>query len=155
MEFQITGLSPEPFGPLFELGDAELETLGIRRCIADEKPGFPCRVSLEDAEVGEELLLLPFEHQSAHSPYRASGPIYVRRIATRRFATPNTIPEPLRLRLLSVRAYEADGMMRGANVCDGEALTSLIGQFFADPAVDYLHIHYAKRGCFACRIDRA
>lgn len=155
MDYQITGLSPESFQSLFELSDAELKKRGIRRCIADEKPGFPCRVSLEDAEPGEELLLLPFEHQGSDSPYRASGPIFVRRAVTQRFSAVNTIPEQLRLRFLSVRAYDSLGMMREADVCDGKELETMINRYFTDPAVEYLHVHNARPGCFACRIDRS
>src|SRR5438067_5301127 len=67
--FQLVGISPEPFEPLFSLPPEQLATRGIHRVIAQSKPGHPCRVSLVDAEVGEELLLLPYEHQPANSPY--------------------------------------------------------------------------------------
>ena len=154
MNFQIAGLPPGSFQPLFALSDAELQKRGIRRCFAGEKPGFPCRVSLEDAEAGEELLLLNFEHQDADSPYRASGPIFVRKAAVERFSAINTIPEQLRRRLLSVRAYDGAGMMKIADVCEGRELEAAIGRFFSDPDVAYLHVHNAKPGCFACRIDR-
>lgn len=154
MPFRIAGLPSAPFRPLFDLPDAELATRGIHRRVADAKPGFPCRVSLEDADVGEEVLLLPFEHHAVDSPYRASGAIYVRRGATESFAGDNAIPEQLRLRLLSVRAYDAHGMMRGADVCAGEVLEPVIERFLADPGVAYLHIHNAKPGCFACKVER-
>ncbi len=74
MKFRFQGLSVAPFQPLFVLGDGELAVRGMRRMIADAKPGFPCRVSLEDAEPGERILLVNFEHQPAHSPYRANRP---------------------------------------------------------------------------------
>ena len=61
--FRLVGLAPEPFAPLFDLTDEQLVARGIRRVVADKKPGFPCRISLVDAEVGEELLLLPYRHQ--------------------------------------------------------------------------------------------
>ena len=81
MPYRFQGLSAEPFAPLPALSDGELKARGMRRMIADEKPGFPCRVSLQDAEPGERLILLSFEHQPAHSPYRAAGPIFVRESA--------------------------------------------------------------------------
>ncbi len=71
MSFRFSGLSPDPFAPLFALSDSELAGRGMTRVVADSKPGYPCRVSLEDAEPGERLILLPFEHQPAHSPYKA------------------------------------------------------------------------------------
>ncbi|HYJ36461.1 MAG TPA: DUF1203 domain-containing protein, partial [Rhizomicrobium sp.] len=78
MPFRYTGLDAGQFLSLFALSDAELAARGIQRVTADKKPGFPCRVSLEDAAPGETLLLLPFEQQPAASPYRSSGPIFVR-----------------------------------------------------------------------------
>lgn len=155
MTFRITGLPAERFQPLFEMTDDELSARNIRRRVADAKPGFPCRVSLEDAEIGEELLLLPFEHQPAASPYRASGPIFVRRAATRTHASVGEVPEQLRTRLLSVRAYDDAGMMVAADVVDGERLRETVERLFTRPEVAYLHVHNAKPGCFACRIDRA
>ena len=154
MDFRITGLSPEPFQPLFALDDAALTDLAAHRTIADDATGFPCRVSLAHAAPGEELILLSFEHQGAHSPYRATGPIFVRKAATTQFDEINRIPEPVRARLLSVRAYDAEGMIAVADVVDGKEIESLIEKFFAEKEVEYLHIHYARRGCFACRVDR-
>ena len=154
MDFRITGLSPEPFQPLFALDDTALTGMAAHRTIADDATGFPCRVSLAHAAPGEELVLLSFEHQSAHSPYRATGPIFVRKAATTQFDEVNLIPEPVRARLLSVRAYDAEGLIVVADVVDGKEIESLIEQFFAQEEVAYLHIHYARRGCFACRVDR-
>jgi hypothetical protein len=90
--FQLTGLPHEPFEPLFELSNSQLTELGVVRVIADEKPGYPCRVSLVDTEVGETLLLLPYVHQPALSPYKASGPIYVRKGAKQRTLAVGEIP---------------------------------------------------------------
>lgn len=68
MPLRYRGLSPEPFRPLFELGEAQLQARGMRRVIADADWGFPCRVSLGDAAKGETLLLLPYTHQPADTP---------------------------------------------------------------------------------------
>src|SRR5271156_2349815 len=106
MTFRYVGLSPTPFAALLALDDADLTARGMRRMIADEKPGFPCRVSLEDAEPGERLILLPFEHHPAHSPYRAAGPIFVRETARATYDQSGALPPVLRSRLLSVRAYD-------------------------------------------------
>lgn len=154
MGFQIAGLALDSFRPLFGLSDAELARHGARRYVADSKPGFPCRVTLEDAEPGETLILLPFQHQPAESPYRASGPIFVRETARESYRGRDHIPAQLRTRLLSVRAYDEAGLMVSADVVQGTELESLIERFFGDPQVAYLHAHYARQGCFACRIDR-
>src|SRR5271169_6581628 len=108
MRLRYIGLDPGQFRELFALPDAALAARGIQRVTADAKPGFPCRVSLEDAEPGETLLLLPFEHQPAASPYRASGPIFVRETAAAAYDGAG-LPPVFAGRILSVRAYDAAG----------------------------------------------
>jgi hypothetical protein len=155
MAFQIRGLSPQVFQPLFALDDAALAERGIQRVIADDTVSFPCRVSLAHALPGEELLLLSHAHQPAPSPYQAAGPIFVRRNATATDLAPGEIPEPVRVRLLSVRAYDRADCIVDAEVIEGRELAPLITKMFDNDAVAYLHVHYARRGCYGCRVDRA
>jgi hypothetical protein len=154
-DFRIVALPSEPFESFFRMSDAELRAAGGRRMVADEKPGFPCRVSLADAEVGETVLLLPFTHHDVASPYRASGPIFVRSGA--RTARPGVgeIPLMLRHRLLSLRAYDESAMLVGAEVVEGSELEATIRRLYADPSVSYLHVHNARPGCYNCRVIRA
>lgn len=156
MSFRISSLPVEPFQALFGLSAEELLKHGARRAIADEKPGFPCRVTLADAEPGESLLLLNYQHlDEQSSPYRAKGPIFVRETAIQRREVVDAVPDYLARRLLSIRAYDRDGMMLEADVVDGTELTPMIEKMFAIDGVDYLHAHFARRGCYAARIDRA
>jgi uncharacterized protein DUF1203 len=155
MTFRITGLAPEPFRPLFALDDAELTARGIERCVADAKPGFPCRVSLVDAEPGERVLLLNYTHQPAATPYRASHAIFVREAATAAYDAVDEVPPVLRVRPLSLRAFDRSGMMVDADLVQGGEIEALIARLLANPAADYVQAHYAKRGCYAARIDRA
>ena len=154
MSFRVLGLSPEPFRPLFAMSDGMLRELGARRVIADD-PRMPCRVSMEHARLGEELLLLNFEHQPANTPYRATHAIYVRRAADRAFDAVDFIPEVLRSRLLAIRAFDAEHMMIDAEVCDGTQAAVLFDRFLSAPQTSYLHVHNAKRGCYAARVERA
>ena len=154
MNFQLRGLEPAQFEGLFGLDDAALAARGMRWMRADKPVGFPCRISLEDAPVGEEVLLLPFAHQNGNSPYQASGPIFVRRGRTRAARIVNELPTYLTLRPLSVRAYDAADNMVEADIVDGAVATPLIEQYLGRDDVSYLHVHFARRGCFACRIDR-
>ncbi|MBI3407856.1 MAG: DUF1203 domain-containing protein [Planctomycetes bacterium] len=135
------------------MDDSELAKHSARRCVADQKPGFPCRVSLVDAEPGERVILLPFEHHDVASPYRASGPIFVRERAQQADLDVNELPEVVRHRLLSIRAYDHAGLMIGAEVAEGRDLEVQIGCFFADAKVAYLHLHNARPGCYSCRVD--
>ena len=155
MRFHIRGLDPTPFQKLFALTDEALAAAGAVRRTADDSPGYPCRVSLEDASIGEELILLPYEHHPVATPYRGAGPIYVRRSAERAFDEIDVVPAALERRLLSIRAYDDAGLMRGAEVSPGAELRAVIERLFGEPEVAYLHVHLAKPGCFACRVDRA
>jgi hypothetical protein len=151
MPFRITGLSPEPFRPLFGLPDEALAARGVLRLAADESA--PCRVTLDDAAVGEPVLLLHYEHQPAPSLYRSSGPIFVRESAREARVT-DSIPDSFRKRVYSARAYDGDGLMVDAEVGGGGELESLIGNLFANSEAAYIHLHHARRGCFSCRVDR-
>lgn len=153
--FQLVGLLPELFAPLFELSDAELSRIDARRVFADSKPGFPCRVSLEDAGVGEELLLLPFEHQPAASPYRSSGPIFVRKAGVQAAVEPGVVPDYVRTRLMSVRVYDAAHQMIEAAVCPGSEAARNLDSMFSRAEAAYIHLHNANRGCFSCAVRRA
>jgi hypothetical protein len=154
MNYVLRGLEPALFEHLFDLDDAALAERGMRRVRSDAPVGYPCRISLEDAPVGEELLLLPFAHQDGATPYRASGPIFVRRGRTEAARIANELPACLTLRPLSVRAYDAADEMVDAEVVDGREAAPLIGRYLARADIAYLHVHFARRGCFACRIDR-
>ena len=155
ISYRITGLSPEPFAELYGLDDDALAARGVKRYVVDEKPGFPDRVELRDLDLGERVLLLNYEHQPADTPYRASHAIFVREGATARYDRINEIPGVMRARPLSLRAFDRDGMMLDADLVDGEDVETSIGRMFENPDVEYIHVHYAKRGCYSARIDRA
>jgi hypothetical protein len=155
MGFRVSGLEREQFASLFGLSDTELGERGIVRRVADRQPGFPCRVSLQDAEPGETLLLLNFEHLAVASPYRARHAIYVRENAQTAMPAVNEIPDVLRKRLLSLRAYDRAGMMVEADVVHGSDVEPVIERILSEQSVEFIHVHNAKPGCFAARIDRA
>ena len=97
---------------------------------------------------------LNWQHLVVDTPYCASGPVFVRESARAPTVLRNTVPAQQRSRLLSVRAYDAAGWMHAAEVAEGTQLERLLKRFFADPWIDYLHAHNARRGCYARRIDR-
>lgn len=154
MTFRIRGLSPEPFRHLFGLPEAALATHGAVRCVADAKPGFPDRIELRDAEPGEALLLLNYLHQPADNAYRASHAIFVREGATAAYDRGGEVPEVMRVRPLSLRAFDRAHLMVDADLVDGREVEALIERFFTDARVDYIQAHYARRGCYAARIER-
>ena len=153
MNFTVSGLSAEPFLPLYGLSDAELAERRARRVIAGAA-GFPERIELHDAEPGETLLLVNYEHQSANTPYRSSHAVYVREGATEPWSG-GYVPEVMRKRLLSLRGFSGDGSMVDADVVEGCDAEGLIERLLANPTIEYIHAHYARPGCYAARIDRA
>ena len=155
MSFVITGLPIAPFQPLFDLSDEALAERRIVRRTVDAPQGFPCRVTLEDARVGETVLLMNYEHQPADTPFRASHAIYVREgeHPTRRDI--DAIPPALAVRpYISLRAFSDGGMMLDATVAPGAELAPAIEQLLERQDVAYLHAHSAGRGCYAARVDR-
>ena len=152
--FRFVALPAERFFPLFSQSDADLRAAGARRLIVDGKPGFPCRVSLADAEIGETVVLLPFFHHDVASPYRASGPIFVRQNASTASPAVGEVPLMFRHRLLSLRAYDSAAMMTNGEVVKGNEIEAAIERLFADQVVSYLHVHNAIPGCYNCRVDR-
>ena len=148
--FQLQALDAAPFEPLFELDDSELRARGIRRRVVDSFPGFPCRISLEDAMPGEDVLLLPFEHHAVDSPYRASGPIYVRRGVSRAEPAPGEVPDYVLRRLISLRAYDGEHMMLSGEVVPGGEVAAQLTRLFDDPRIEYVHLHNARPGCYSC-----
>ncbi len=154
MNFRITGLSPEPYVALYGLSDAALLEKGVVRRIVDESPGYPERIELRDAEVGESLLLLNHTYQPADTPYHGRHAIFIREGAQEAAQFINEVPEVMRRRTLSLRAFNAEHFIVEADLVAGAEASQAIERLFALPGVTYLHAHYAKYGCFAARIDR-
>jgi len=155
MRFRITGLDPEPFAHLYGLSDEALRQHGAIRYVVDRKPCYPDRIELRDADLGETVLLLNYTHQPADTPYRASHAIFVREGAREAFDGCDQVPQALRIRRLSLRAFDGAHSMVAATTVEGTGLEPEIGSMFANPAVAYIHAHYAAPGCYAARIDRA
>jgi hypothetical protein len=154
MRFQIEALPEDTLQSLFELDEQALAAMGAARVIVREPNSAPCRISLADALPGETLILAPFVHQAAASPYRASGPIFVRRGVARARPEPGELPDALCRRLLSVRAYDRHDEMIDAEIVEGAAVQTVIERCFDRPETRYLHAHYARRGCYAALITR-
>jgi len=154
MGFQISALNIEQFKHLFGQDREALAEQGILRVVVDSDPGYPCRVSLQDAVVGENVLLMNFEHQPMPSPFRSSHAIYIRETASPAEPEQNEIPKMLRHRLLSIRAFDRRGMIIDADVIEGSRIETLIERMLANEDTDNLHIHNAKLGCYLGLVNR-
>ncbi|SNR88025.1 MULTISPECIES: DUF1203 domain-containing protein [unclassified Azospirillum] len=154
MTYRVSGLSSDLFTPLFSLDDATLAAQGIRRVVTPSEGLIPCRITLADAPAGTTVLLLSFRHQPANSPYRAEGPIFVTQGPAPTCVVDDELPPMMAKRLLSVRAYNSDDLIVKADVVDGKEADGLLRHYLAQSDIAYLHVHFAKHGCYAGRVDR-
>jgi hypothetical protein len=153
MTYRISGLDPEQFHPLFALSDGELESRGMKRMTVTKKPSFPCRVSLTDRHIGEQVILLNHVSHDVANPYRASHAIFVADAEQAEFV--DEVPPVFEPRVLSLRAFGADGMMQDALITQPGEADAGIRKLFDNPEIVTIHAHNAARGCFSAKIERA
>ena len=155
MTYRISGLEPSQFAHLVGLSDEELVIHGAVRITADGRPSFPCRITLDDAQAGETLLLVNHCSHEGNNPYRASHAIFVSEGATDAATFEDEVPPALERRILSLRAFNALGMMCDAALAQPGEADGVIRHLLEDREVDHIDAHNATRGCFAARVDRA
>ena len=155
MTYRITGLDPSPFQPLYGAGDEELAKRGAVRMAVTLRPSFPCRVSLDDAAAGDSVLLLNHVSHDVANPYRSSHAIFVTEGADEAAEFVAEVPPALTRRVLSLRAFDADGMMRDALLARPGEGDAAIRKLFEASDTDYIHAHNAVRGCFAAKVERS
>lgn len=154
MAFVIAGLDPARFAPLFGADLSALAAEGAVRRQADAKPGYPCRITLEDAEPGETLLLVHHVSHDVATPYRSAYAIYVRENAVAAARYVDEIPPVMRARPIALRWFDRNGMLIGASLAlKGDSHAAILAAFEND-AVAYLHAHNAAHGCFAAEVRR-
>jgi hypothetical protein len=145
-------LDPEPFRPLFAFPDEELKRRGMRRMTVTDN-GFPCRVSLVDRPVGEQVILLNHVSHDVANPYRASHAIFVADAQQAEFV--DEVPPVFVPRVLSLRGFDAHGMMVDALITQPGEADAGIRKLFNNPEIVTIHAHNAARGCFSAKIERA
>jgi len=153
MTYRIKGLDPAPYRHLFGLADKELAERGVVRMTVTQKPSFPCRVSLTDRDIGETVLLLNHVSHDVAGPYRASHAIFVTDGAEAAAEYIDKVP-PVFARVLSLRGFDAEGMMADAILVQPGEADVAIRKLFDNPAIETIHAHNATRGCFAAKIER-
>ena len=153
-DLSIEGLDYNLFSKYFSMSDTDLEAAGAYLFIAEKKSCYPCRVSLRDAEIGDTVLAIHYEHHPAHGPYKSGGPIFIRKDAITAKLGANEIPKMLRSRLLSIRGYSAEALMLEGDTVAGKEIETVLGKQFRNSAVEYIHIHNAGAGCFNCEVKK-
>lgn len=154
MSYRIAGLPRAAFAQYFGRTAEELGELGARRVIASADRGFPCRVTLDDARAGESLILLNYTHHDVAGPYRSAYAIYVREDGEEAEPLVDSLPPVFAARDLSLRGFDAEGMLQAAVLAGPEEQDRAIRELFADLRVACIHAHNAAYGCFAARIER-
>ena len=152
--YRVRGLDPAPYKPLFGISDEDLKNCGIVRMVVTDST-FPCRVSLTDREIGEKVLLLNHVSHDVAGPYRASHAIFVTEGEEEQAEYIDGVPPVFEKRVLSLRGFDADGMMADAMLTQPGEADAGIRKLFANPEIVSIHAHNATRGCFAAKIERA
>jgi Protein of unknown function (DUF1203) len=154
MSFIIQGLDPALFGSVSHQMQATFNGVPVERYDVTQSPGFPCRITLDDAKVGETVLLLSYDHHKAVSPYAQAGPIFVTQGVVDPAAYIDEIPPALARRTLSLRAYDSLGSMLDAVIIEGTLAKAQIERMFSDAKIVRIDAHNATRGCFAAHVFR-
>ncbi len=154
MTYKIEGLKRADFAHLFAMNDAELNEHNAVRVTSDADRGWPCRVSLEDAKAGENLILLNYVSHDVATPYRNAYAIYVHENADEAEAFIDCTPPVFEGRPIALRGFDGNGMLRNAALAlPGQADEKIRALFEGDDIV-YIHAHNAAHGCFSARVDR-
>jgi hypothetical protein len=154
MTYRITGLDPAPYKPLFGLSDEKLAERGVVRMTADEKPSYPCRVSLTDRDIGESVLLVNHVSHEVANPYRASHAIFVTEGTDRPAEFVDQVPPVFEPRVMSLRGFDQGGMMVEAILTQPGEADAGIRKLFENLEIVTIHAHNATRGCFSAKIER-
>lgn len=152
--FQMKAIDQSAVNHFFALSDEQLEAIDAVRMTVDQELSYPCRVSLQDAKPGEEVILFSFDHLDEKSPFKAKSPVFVRKDALTAQPKVNEIPLMLRHRLLSVRAFDEKAMIQDSKTVKGSLLEDAMQELLSNEKVAYLQIHNAGHGCYNCHVDR-
>jgi hypothetical protein len=152
--FQIKSLAETEFYEIFRMDNVALEKIGALRMTANKPGKYPCRVTLEDTMMGEEVILLNYQYHKTTSPYRATGPLFIKVNSIASIPAVNEIPTFLNHRYLSLRAYDKDGIMKEALTSEGKDLRTAMTKMFNNSDNSYIHIHNARHGCYLCVAER-
>lgn len=154
MAYRVTGLQRSAFAKYFGASAEELAGMNAIRLTAQADRGYPCRVSLDDARAGESVILLHHVSHDVANPYRSAYAIYIREQACDRAPFVNCLPPSFAGRTLSLRGFDADGMLQDALVAGPDGQEEAIRTLLKMPQVACIHAHHAAYGCYAARIER-
>lgn len=117
---------------------------------------YPCRHCLREASGERGMLLLSHRAPQPGSMYGHPTAIFLCAHNCARFDEPDTVPEIILNRHVSLRAFKSDGMMLySANeLIEGEGHEAAIRRILERKDVAFINAHTAKAGCMLCHIVR-
>ncbi len=130
----------------------------VKRMTATNDSGFPCRVCLHYAKPGEEMLLGSYNLPKPQGLYWTPSPIFVHAEPCTPYEGADEIVDIVRHNaLVSVRAYDADGMVLYdlGQVSDGTEVDAPLARALGDVRTSFVNIHTARPGCLLCRVEPA
>ena len=154
MTYAIRGIDPAPYAALFDATDAGRDMARATIVTVDSDRGYPCRVSLKDARIGERVLLAHHVSNDIDGPFRMAHAIYVREGAEPAKPAIDSVPEMIASRTVGLRAFDASGAMRRAQLAGPGETDGTIRELFSDPGIAFIHAHNAAYGCFLAAVER-
>ncbi|WP_454884579.1 DUF1203 domain-containing protein [Sphingomonas oryzagri] len=150
MTYRIEGLDPARFAN----SEALIAEGAIRKTTGDGD-SYPCRVTLQDTEPGETVLLLNYLHADVRTPFRSRHAIFVREGAASASRYEDVAPPYLEQRPLSLRGFDGAGMILAATTAAPGGADAGIRGLLEDEEIDYVDVHHAAWGCFLARAQRS
>jgi hypothetical protein len=123
----------------------------------DRHETYPCRHCLCEAPGADGMLLLSYQTPKPKSVYGHPTAIFLCVRDCARFDQTDEVPEIVRNRHVSFRAFRSDGAMvyHANELADGAGHDVAIRRIFAREDVAFINAHTAKAGCMLCHIERA
>jgi len=137
-----------------EQGATSLHGNPVETVTIDSNPGYPCRLSLEDARKGEEVYLFSHSPFTGANAYRETGPVFIRKNAVPAALGVNELPEIALARSIVVRAYNSAGTMLAATPVETAEISATIQDLLDDESVECVHLRATASGCFLCSARR-
>lgn len=135
---------------------ARVDDFGHRIQRVDGRETYPCRHCLREAPGGKGMLLLSHQAPEPRSVYGHLTAIFLCAHPCTRFEEPDVVPQIVRNRHVSLRAFRSDGMMlyEANELIEGEGHGAAIRRIFDRDEVAYINAHTAKAGCMLGHVVR-
>jgi len=135
------------------LPSGEPDPAGLQTVTVVSDGSYPCRRCLTRAAAGEHMLLLSYDPFTQHSPYAGPGPVYIHTEPCQRHrGAAGAMPAQVAGSLLSLRGYDERAMLVDADVVEAAQACARVRTLLDDGAA-FVHVHFARPGCFAFRVD--